>query len=282
MLTPAQQEEVEKHLQQKIVSLAPLSAANTVQIYRVETDRRNSFVAKVATGGMDLEAWMLSYLGEKSDLPVPEVYYSNTHIIIMQFVNAHHSLSAAGHRHAAETLAALHNVRGARYGLERDTMIGPLPLPNAPSENWVDFFAQQRLLHMAGKALAENRIDAEMMRKVEKLAGKLSGYIGAPLPPSLVHGDVWGGNIIAGNDRVAAFLDPAIYYADPEVELAYIRLLNTFDEGFFSRYNEINPIRAGFFEERAFLYSLYPLLAHTRMFGASYAHKARKILDRFV
>ncbi len=282
MLTPALQEEVEKHLQQKILSLAPLSAANTVQIFRLVTDRRNTFVAKIAPRGMDLEAWMLDYLQEKSRLPVPEVYYSNAHIIIMQFINPHHSLAPAGHRHAAEALAGLHQVRAEQYGLARDTVIGPLPQPNAESAKWVDFFINMRLLHMAGKALEEGKIDAAMMKKIEKLAGKIDKYISDPQPPSLIHGDVWGGNIINGNDRVAAFLDPAIYYADPEIELAYIRLLNTFDESFFARYNEINPIRPGFFEERMFLYSLYPLLAHTRIFGASYAHKAKKIIDRFV
>jgi fructosamine-3-kinase len=96
-----------------------------------------------------------------------------------------------------------------------------------------------------------------------------------------VHGDVWGGNILCGNGRVAAFLDPAIYYADPEVELAFIRLLNTFSDSFFARYSEISPIRPGFFEERAHIYSLYPLLVHTRLFGTSYARKAQKILDKF-
>ncbi len=282
MLTPALQEEVEKHLRQKIVSMAPLSAANTVQIYRVVTDRNNTFVAKIAPHGMALEAWMLAQLKEKSDLPVPEVYYSNPHIIIMQFISPHHSLSAKGQRHAAEALAMLHQIHSPLYGLERDTMIGALEQPNKQDENWVDFFAEQRLLHMAEKALDEGKIDQDTMRKTERLAGKLGTYITDPQPPSLIHGDVWGGNIITGNDRVAAFIDPAIYYADPEIELAFIRLLNTFDEGFFARYNEINPIREGFLEERVYLYCLYPLLVHTRMFGPSYAHKAKKILERFV
>ncbi len=282
MLTRELQEEVERHLRQKIVSMAPLSAANTVQIYRVVTDRNNTFVAKIAQHGMDLEAWMLGLLKERSHLPVPEVYYSNPHIIIMQFITPHHSLSAAGNRHAAEALAALHQVHSPLYGLDRDTMIGALPQPNKQDENWVDFFTTRRLLHMAENALNEGKIDSDLMKKAEKLAGKLGQYITDPLPPSLIHGDVWGGNIITGNDRVAAFIDPAIYYADPEIELAHIRLLNSFDESFFTHYNEINPIRPGFLEERVYIYCLYPLLVHTRMFGASYAHKAKKILDKFV
>jgi fructosamine-3-kinase len=281
MLTPEQQKEIEQHLKQRIVSISPLSAANTAQIYRISTEQKSTFVAKVAESGMDTEAWMLNYLKTRSKLPVPAVFYSEKHIIIMEFINPHHGLDAQGEAHAAEALAGLHNIRAVEYGLERDTLIGSLHQPNKQGKNWVDFFAQQRLLYMAGEALKENKIDKNMMKLVEKMAAKLGAYIKNPDPPSLVHGDVWGGNILSGGNKVAAFLDPAIYYADPEVELAFIRLLNTFGEGFFKRYNEINPIRNGFFEERMHIYSLYPLLVHTRLFGTSYARKAQKILEKF-
>jgi fructosamine-3-kinase len=96
-----------------------------------------------------------------------------------------------------------------------------------------------------------------------------------------VHGDVWSGNMVIGHGHIAAYLDPAIYYADAEVELAFIRLFNTFSDSFFAKYSELRPIRPGFHEERADIYNLYPLLVHTRLFGASYARKAQKILDKF-
>jgi fructosamine-3-kinase len=281
MLTPDMQAEVEKHLSQRIISMSPLSAANTVQIYRIVTDARKVFVAKVAQSGMDTEAWMLQYLKEKSQLPVPAVYYSNAHIIIMEFINSHHSLNDAGHRHAAEALAGLHAIKSELYGFERDTLMASLRQPNRQSKSWVEFFAQERLIYMAAEALKENKIDAKMMKQVEKLAGKLGSYIKDPAPPSLIHGDVWGGNILCGNGKVAAFLDPAIYYAEPEAELAFIRMLNTFSDSFFTRYNELSPIRPGFFEERVHIYELYPLLVYTRLFGTSYARKAQKILDKF-
>src|SRR5690606_9024635 len=155
-----------------------------------------------------------------------------------------------------------------------------LPQPNPQSADWIAFFAEQRLLHMAKAALAEHKIETKMMHQVEKLAGKLHSYIGRPLPPALIHGDIWGGNILFGRGKVAAFVDPAIYYADPEMELAFIRLFSTLNESFFYHYNELRPIAPGFEDTRAPIYGLYPLLVHTRLFGTSYVRKVQKVLDR--
>lgn len=281
MITPDIRAEIEAELKKRIVAIAPLSAANNAQIYRLGLEGKGSVVAKVAERGLDVEAMMLRYLREKSSLPVPTIYYANEHVIIMEFIETHYSVDDKAQRHAAELLAALHGIGGESYGFSQDTLIGSLRQPNTPSSDWVAFFAEHRLLYMAGEALRENKIEPKMMKQVEKLAGKLGNYIKAPNAPSLVHGDVWGGNILFGRGQVLAFLDPAIYYADAEVELAFIRLLGTFNDSFFARYNELRPIAPGFDEERAPVYSVYPLLVHTRLFGTSYARKVQKILDRF-
>lgn len=281
MISPAIYSEIEQALGHRIVAVAPLSAANNAQIYRIALDNNAVRVAKVAERGLDTEAWMLKYLRDKSGLPVPEVFYGNEHVIIMQFVAAHETIDYRAESGAAEQLAALHAVTAEAYGMERDTLIGSLTQPGGWSQDWPSFFAEKRLLHMARRALDEGKIDARMMSQTEKVAARLPAILKNPQPPSLVHGDVWSGNIIAGRGTIAAYLDPAIYYADAEVELAFIRLFNTFSDSFFAKYNDLRPIRPGFHEERADIYNLYPLLVHTRLFGASYARKAQKILDRF-
>jgi fructosamine-3-kinase len=281
MITPALQAEIERELKKRVISIAPLSAANNAQIYRLSCEKGGVYVAKVAEKGLDVEAWMLGYLKEKSKLPLPLVHYSNEHVIIMQYIESHYSLDGQGHRDAAEHLAALHQIRADTYGLERDTLVGSLKQPNPQTKDWPAFFAEHRLLYMAQEALKEGKIDAKMMKMVEKLALKIGVYLSAPNPPSLIHGDVWSGNILMGRGKIAAFLDPAVYYADPEIELAFIKLFSTFDGSFFARYNEINPIKPGF-EERADIYNIYPLLVHTRLFGTSYARKAQKMLEKFI
>lgn len=281
MITAALQAEVEKEIRDRIVSIAPLSAANNAQIYRLSLGTGRQLVAKVAERGLDTEAFMLKYLKEKSQLPVPDVYYSNEHVIVMQCVNAQAMLDDGGMTHAAELLGNLHKIKDENYGLERDTLIGSLRQPNPQMKDWAYFFIEHRLLFMANEAMKEKKLDAKIVKHIEKLVPKITGMLKKPNAPALIHGDIWAGNILAGRNKIEAFVDPAIYYADPEIELAFIRHFNTFNGIFFAKYNEINPIQPGFYEERADIYALYPLLVHTRLFGASYARKVQKILDKF-
>lgn len=281
MINASVQAEIEREVKGRITTIAPLSAANNAQIYRLVLDGTRIMVAKVAERGLDTEAFMLHYLKTRTRLPVPAIFYSNEHVIVMEFIETHYGLDDNGQRIAAELLTELHSHKAEKYGLERDTLIGSLRQPNAQSDDWGKFFVEHRLLFMAAEALREGKIDAKMMKQIEKLAARVPDMLKGAAKPSLVHGDIWSGNVLACRGRIAAFLDPAIYYADPEVELAFIRLFNTFNETFFARYNEMNPIRPGFFEQRMDVYNLYPLLVHTRLFGVSYARKAQRLLEKF-
>jgi len=102
-----------------------------------------------------------------------------------------------------------------------------------------------------------------------------------PARPSLIHGDIWAGNVLSVNDHISGFIYPAIYYADPEIGLAFTTLFSTFGDAFFSRYHELRPIRPGFFEERCDIYNLYPLLVHVRLFGGSYVASVDRMLSKF-
>ncbi len=134
---------------------------------------------------------------------------------------------------------------------------------------------------MGGQALAAGRLPKRLMGRLEALAGRLERWLEEPEHPSLIHGDVWTGNVLCRRGRVAGFVDPAIYYAHAEIELAFSTLFGTFSGTFFARYGEIRPLRPGFFEERLDLYNLYPLLVHVRLFGGSYAASVERTLKRF-
>jgi fructosamine-3-kinase len=277
-------EGIEASLGERLRSARPMGGGCIGEVYRVELADGTALVAKVDREGashLDREAYMLRYLREKSELPVPEVYHGSETLLLMEFVEGSSSFSEGAEHHAAELLAALHGITDDSYGHERDTLIGSLNQPNPQTGSWIEFFRDQRLLYLANVAHDAGRLPSEDLARIERLAGKLEDYLEEPEQPSLIHGDVWSANVLAKGDRISAFLDPAIYHADAEIELAFISLFNSFGEPFLERYAEIRPIRPGFFEVRSDLYNLYPLLVHVFFFGGGYLGSVRSTLSRF-
>jgi fructosamine-3-kinase len=264
--------------------IMPLMGGCIGEVYRIDLPDKTALVAKVADGtGMTLEpeGFMLRYLKMHSTLPVPAVVHSSDTLLLMEFVEGDSRFSVSAERHAAELLAALHTVRGEQFGFERDTLIGGLRQPNPQSISWLDFFRDQRLFYMAGEAARAGRLPGHFLHRVEQFAARLGDWLTEPDYPALIHGDVWTTNVLTSNNEITGFLDPAIYYAHPEIELAFITLFNTFGMGFFQRYHEIRPIAPGFFETRRDIYNLYPLLVHVRLFGGGYVSSVDSILRRF-
>ncbi|MBI1320550.1 MAG: phosphotransferase [Candidatus Hydrogenedens sp.] len=267
-----------------VVSTRPLEGGCIGEVYHATLDDGQEVVVKwhAGPGGtLDTEGQMLRYLDEHAGLPVPVVFHTEPGLLIMSFEPGSSTFSTAAQQHAAVALAALHAVAAPKYGFKRATLIGGLHQPNDWSKKWVPFFREQRLLYMAEEAAQAGRLPASTRARIDQLAEKLPDLIGEPDKPALLHGDVWTTNVLAQGGKVTAFLDPAIYYGHPEIELAFITLFNTFGDAFFTRYQEIRAIAPGFFEERRDLYNLYPLLVHVRLFGGGYVHSVEQTLSRF-
>jgi fructosamine-3-kinase len=264
--------------------ITPLIGGNIGRVYRVDLPDRTSLVAKVgdrADSRLSIEGYMLTYLREHSSLPVPSVIHNSDSLLLIEYIEGDSSFNPPAQRHAAELLAALHTVRADHFGLECDTLIGGLHQPNPITDSWLTFFRDHRLFYMAGEAARVGRLPGSFLPRLEKFAARLGEWLDEPDFPSLIHGDVWTTNVLAEGGRITAFLDPAIYYAHPEIELAFTTLFNTFDSPFFTRYHELCPIKPGFFEVRRDIYNLYPLLVHVRLFGGGYVNSVDHILQRF-
>ncbi len=273
---------MQEALAEPVASLTALSGGCVadVRLATLASGRRVVVKAGTPSARLDLEGAMLRDLA-RTPCPVPRVLACERDLLIMEHVEHDGRLGPEGQRHAAEILAALHAHSSETYGYPYDTLIGSLHQPNPPSEDWSAFFADYRLRSMARLAHEVGHLPTRTLDRIDRLcAGPLRELIGPPAPPGLIHGDIWSGNVLAHAGTVAALIDPAIYFADPEIELAFIRLFGTFGDAFFDRYHELQPIREGFFEIRSDLYNLYPLLVHTRLFAGSYAHAVERTLDR--
>lgn len=265
------------------LNIVALSGGCVAEVYKVHLSDATVLVAKVdhsRPARLVQEGAMLAYLARHSRLPVPAVVYCSKAVLLMEFLEGESHFPVAAQQHAAELLADLHGISASHFGFECDTLIGGLHQPNPQAVSWLEFFRDQRLLYMAGEAVRAGRMPHTMLERLEKFAEKLDKWLQEPEQPSLIHGDVWSTNVLAQGGRITGFIDPAIYFAHPEIELAFTTLFGTFGAAFFQRYNEIRPIPAGFMEERRDIYNLYPLLVHVRLFGGSYLQAIDKTLSR--
>lgn len=262
-----------------VVRETGLAGGCVADVRRLTLADGRDVVAK-AGQGLALESFMLSYLTEHSRLPVPKVLFNAEDLLLMEFLPTSGALSPASEENAADHLAALHRVTGKAFGFERMTVIGGLKQPNDEDPSWLEFFRDQRLMYMTETAVHTKKLPPAVALRIAKLAERLERWIDGSAKPALIHGDMWTGNVLVNGDRIAGFVDPAIYYADPEIELAFSTLFGTFGAAFFKRYAEHHPLRPGF-EERKDLYNLYPLLVHVRLFGAHYVGDVEMILKRF-
>jgi len=274
---------IEQLIGKRPLRMAAMGGGCIAPVYHCELAGGERVVAKQPSPGrtLDCEAWMLGYLKQHSALPVPAVVAATPDLLLLEYMDSGDPLDARAEAHLAELLAALHAIKGPLFGFERDTLIGPLDQPNPPMPRWLDFFREQRLLHRARAAHAAGRLPARFLARIEALAARLGDWIEEPAHPSLIHGDCWSGNVLVKAGRIAGFIDPAIHWAHPEIELAFGTLFGPFGDAFFRRYAERAPLAPGFFEARRDLYNLYPLLVHVQLFGGGYANSVARTLEKF-
>jgi protein-ribulosamine 3-kinase len=178
-----------------------------------------------------------------------------------------------------QRLASLHQCSSDLFGLDHSNYIGSLRQYNHTNSNWINFFIEQRLEVQVNLAINNGAAPASWAKKFETLYVRLPSLI-ASEKPSLIHGDLWSGNLITDDKGEPCLIDPAIYFGNREADLAMTRLFGGFSGEFYSAYEEAFPLPPGA-ERRVDLYNLYPLLVHVNLFGGSYVHSVENILRAF-
>jgi fructosamine-3-kinase len=187
--------------------------------------------------------------------------------------------SAASDAALGRQLAALHRHTADAYGWATPNFIGSLPQANTRQQSWPDFWREERLIPQLRRA--SHQLSASERRRLDALCaacGELLAGTDAD-GASLLHGDLWSGNVLTLADGSPAVIDPASYYGHREVDLAMARLFGGFGDAFFGAYEEAWPCGPGA-EPRVHMYQLYYLLVHVNLFGGAYRGQTMSAVAR--
>jgi fructosamine-3-kinase len=264
---------------------------------------RSFFVKTQAASRLDLfeaEATGLTELAAANAVRVPRVICIGIAAGRAYLVLEHLALQSRGDAASlGRQLAQQHRVSAGRFGGAHDNWIGATPQPNGWSDDWVDFWREQRLGFQLQLA-AQNGYGGALHRDGETLMARLDEFFGASRPaPSLLHGDLWGGNhgfladgpydlSCPSGHRKSEYpcgepviFDPAVYYGDRECDLAMSELFGGFAPAFHAAYREAWPLDPGYATRRT-LYNLYHVLNHANMFGGGYAAQAQRMIAQLL
>jgi fructosamine-3-kinase len=180
-----------------------------------------------------------------------------------------------------ERLAAQHRVTAGQFGWHRDNTIGSTPQRNGRDRDWVRFFVERRLrfqLELAARNGHQGRLTERGSLLCERVAAFFEGC--RPVP-SLLHGDLWGGNRAADASGQPVVFDPAVYFGDREADLAMTELFGGLGGEFYAGYREAWPLDAGY-ATRKLLYNLYHVLNHLNLFGGGYLRQAQSMIEELL
>ena len=175
-----------------------------------------------------------------------------------------------------EQLAALHRCTAKQFGFAQANFIGTTPQRNTWTDDWITFWRERRLGFQLQLA-AENGY-GQLQRLGEKLLDMLPAFFEGYTPhPSLLHGDLWGGNHAYLKNGTPTIFDPAAYYGDRECDLAMTELFGGYPADFYAAYRAVWPLDAGYATRRD-LYNLYHILNHANLFGGGYVRQAEQMM----
>jgi fructosamine-3-kinase len=202
------------------------------------------------------------------DIDVPEVIHVDQNTLTLPLIQA--VSCTAGHwKKLGEGLAAMHAQPQSRFGFDADNYIGLNPQPNAFNDSWGDFFLRRRLEYQVG-LITERRRREQYSNCLGQRGRRLREFLDAQSPrPSLVHGDLWNGNVICGDHGRVWLIDPAAYYGDAEVDLAMTEMFGGFPTQFYAAYRAHRPEPRNWAQKKE-IYNLYHYLNHLNLFGQAY------------
>ena len=270
-----------------VVATAPLAGGDTSSATKLRLSDGSTAIMKThahpPAGFFAAEAHGLRWLGDAAGdggVSVPEVLAVDEGCLILRWVEPG-KVSADAATGFGQALAATHAAGAATYGGEADGFIGKLPLPNTPCDSWAEFYAVRRVLPYLKLARDRGAVTDVEAGLVEGVIGKLTALLPEE-PPARLHGDLWNGNVLWGQEGRVWLIDPAAYGGHRELDLAMLALFGLPHlPRVLEAYQERAPL-AEDWEDRVHLHQLFPLLVHAALFGGGYGARAAEAAARYV
>jgi len=273
-------ESLQAVLERPILELFPVSGGCISEAWQVRTTEETVFVKLskgLLPGMLSAEAQGLHELAKSGAIRVPEVIRLTEDFLVLEFIPTAINPPSDFWSKLGRQLANLHAYSQKIPGFQQDNFIGRSPQKNHCNGNWKEFFWQRRLLPQW-----ELAVQRGIPNTTKPLWQKLEILWPAPLEgsstqASLLHGDLWSGNVLVSNNGEPVVIDPAVYYGDAEADLSLTYLFGGFSAAFYQAYHEIRPKSEGF-ARRQKVYQLYHLLNHFNLFGKSYTQSVESCL----
>ena len=224
-----------------IINRKILSNAFNMQCEKITLNNDDVFVAKYYIqayanfNSILSEAHSLIYLTNKFPKLFPSIKYYSENLLIIDFIEHNNIKNKDYQEKLAIEISRIHNINSDKYGFSFDAQIGGLKQSNNFDSNWINFFREKRLNMIFEKINNTNPMPRDINKKIEKLLINLDNYLPKNPRASLLHGDLWSGNILYHNGELAGLIDPGIYFGHNELEIAYLTWFKFIDNNFFRK-----------------------------------------------
>lgn len=289
ILKEAIKNKIETLLAEKIISQHPVSGGCINDARIILTESQKKYFVKISyhhpVDMFKKEANGLKEIAISKTIRVPKVISVNDEFILLEIINSTNR-SKSFFEDFGRKFAEMHKYSSDYFGLYEDNYIGStLQINIADCEeknNWAIFYFNKRLLYQIHLAERNGYLSSELKNPFTSLESKIESILKTKdNTPSLLHGDLWGGNYIVDENGNACLIDPAVYYGHREADLAMTKLFGGFDYKFYNSYNEAFPLEDGY-EYRENIYKLYHVLNHLNLFGKGYLGQAIHLIKFYI